>query len=63
MDGKRYDVSRRVPGLGHGEAVYWAVRGGGNFRDHVCTPEGATHKKVVKWVKEKLGIDINDPQG
>ncbi len=52
VDGKSYKVRRRV--YVYGGRTDWSVEGGGNFRYHVCDPNGATHKRVVAWVKGTL---------
>jgi hypothetical protein len=51
VDGRQYDVTCRwqvIPN--NGRPINWEVRGGGNFRDHLCDPDGATHKRIVAFV-------------
>jgi len=32
----------------------WSVRGGGTHRDHLCDPDGKTHKRAVAVVEAML---------
>jgi len=35
----------------------WTVRGGGPLRDHVCDPDGKTHKRAVAAVEAMLATE------
>jgi hypothetical protein len=38
----------------HHDGWMWTVRGGGYQRDHLCDPDGKTHKRAVAAVEAML---------
>jgi hypothetical protein len=56
VDDKRYAVRHSTyPQAWHASnKEYWTVEGGGNSRSHICDNDGATHKRVVRAVKDAI---------
>ena len=57
-----YEATRRRAHYHDNGDWVWSVRGGGNRRDVLCDPDGATYKRVVAIAKAAANPDLISPR-